>query len=67
MPVFEFSNGQATVIGNIVDSWSDQNSVNTSVPDAVPANGMAEAAAALDHFRELGALDLKLNFHWGET
>jgi hypothetical protein len=34
------------------------------VPDVIPANGLTEVAAALDHFRELGALDLMLNFDW---
>jgi hypothetical protein len=64
LPTFELSNGQATVVGNIVDSWSDQNSALVSVPDQIPANGWAEVAAALDHFRELGELDLYLNFGW---
>jgi hypothetical protein len=31
------------------------------VPNRIPANGMQEAAAALDHFRELGEVDLILN------
>ena len=34
---------------------------NFTVPNRIPANGMQEAAAALDHFRELGEMDLILN------
>jgi hypothetical protein len=66
LPTFELSNGTATVVGNIMDSWSDSNSANTSVPDQIPATGLQEVAAALDHLRELGDLDLRLNFGWGD-
>jgi hypothetical protein len=66
-PQFEFTNGAATVAGCIVDSWSGAPTFNTSVPDAIPADGMQQIAKALDHFRELGALDLKLNYQWEDA
>ena len=62
-PKFEMQpSGSVTAIGNIVDSWSSPNTAAlVTVPNRIPANGMQEAAAALDHFRELGEMDLILN------
>ena len=62
-PIFEMQpGGSVTAIGNIIDSWAAPNTaVNFTAPNRIPANGMQEAAAALDHFRELGEMDLILN------
>ena len=62
-PIFDMSpSANCTLIGNIIDSWAAPNpAVKWSVPNVVPTNGLQEAAAALDHFRELGEMDLILN------
>ena len=62
-PIFEMQpSGSVTAIGNIIDCWTEPNpAVDFIVPNRIPAYGMQEAAAALDHFRELGEMDLILN------
>ncbi len=61
-PIFEMGpSASRTLIGNIIDSSTAPNpALKWSVPNVVPANGLQEAAAALDHFRELGEMDLIL-------
>ena len=57
-PIFEGAINKV-LVGNIIDSWAPNNpTMNMTIPNV---GNVTEAAAALDHMRELGEMDLILN------
>jgi hypothetical protein len=55
--------GGTNVTRNLLGNWLGAlRNESRPIPDALSSNGMQLAACALDDFRELGALDLLLNY-----